>query len=142
MTVFWDDVREGQTLPALTVQVTYKMAIMHVAAGWDYMPGHHEPDYAKSQGQETIFLNTLFHQSMVDRVMTDWAGPRGFIARRKLSMKGAIYPGDILTGEAKITRRYEADGKHRLDLNITLSNQTHICATAEATLILPVRDVG
>jgi hypothetical protein len=79
---------------------------------------------------------------MVDRVMTDWSGPRGFIARRKLSMKGTIYPGDTLTGEAQITRRYEADGKHRLDLNITLSNQTHICSTAEATLILPARHAG
>jgi len=84
----------------------------------------------------------LFHQSMVDRVMTDWAGPRGFIARRKLSMKGAIHPGDTLTGKAQVTRRYEADGKHRLDLNITLSTQSHICATAEATLILPVRHAG
>jgi acyl dehydratase len=142
MTVFWDDITEGEALPVLSVNVTYKMAIMHVAAGWDYMPGHHEPDYAKSQGQETIFLNTLFHQSMVDRVMTDWAGPRGFVARRKLSMKGTIYPGDILTGEAKVTRRYAADGKHFLDLDIRLSNQTHLCATAEATLILPVRNAG
>lgn len=142
MTMFWDDVSEGDTLPVLTVHVTYKMAIMHVAAGWDYMPGHHEPDYAKSQGQDNIFLNTLFHQSMVDRVMTDWAGPRGFIARRKLSMKGAVYPGDTLTGEAQVTRRYEADGKHRLDLTITLSTQSHIRATAEATLILPARHAG
>jgi acyl dehydratase len=140
--MFWDDIAEGQSLPVLTVNVTYKMAIMHVAAGWDYMPGHHEPDYAKAQGQETIFLNTLFHQSMVDRVMTDWAGPRGFITRRKLSMKGAIYPGDVLTGEAKVTRHYVAEGKHLLDLEIRLSTQSCLCATADATLMLPARDAG
>jgi acyl dehydratase len=74
----------------------------------------------------------------VDRVMTDWAGPRGFVARRKLSMKGAIYPGDRLRGEATVTRCYvDEQGRHRVDCDIVLSNQDYVCSVASGSIVLP-----
>ena len=85
--VYWEDAQAGFKLPAVHMDITFRKCVLHVAAGWDYMPGHHDPEYARSQGTRTAFLNTLFHQSFVDRIVTDWAGPRTFINRRKIAMK-------------------------------------------------------
>src|SRR5205823_6409927 len=72
--VAWDDVTEGQALPAVRQQVTYRKVAMNPGATWDYFPGHHDPFYAQSQGQPTIYVNTLHVLGFVDRFVTDWAG--------------------------------------------------------------------
>lgn len=136
----WDDVLEGEILPAVTLDVTYRHLIHHVGAGRDYMPGHHDPAYARAQGVEGIFANTLFHQSFVDRVMTDWAGPAAFIARRKVAMRGPIQAGDALVGEGKVVGlRRGVEGRGAVDLDITLRNQKGVCCVASGTLLLPLK---
>lgn len=138
--VYWNDVTEGMDLPVMSVDVTYKMAILHVAGGWDYMPGHHEPDYAKRQGVKTIFLNTLFHQSMIDRTITDWAGPLTFLLRRKIAMRGQIYPGDTILGIAKVTKVWRGpDNDGRVDLDVVIRNGDEDVCVGDCTIRLPDR---
>lgn len=138
--IYWNDVAVGVDLPVISVDVTYKMAILHVAGGWDYMPGHHEPEYARRQGVKNIFLNTLFHQSMVDRTITDWAGPLTFLLRRKIAMRGQIYPGDTIKGVAKVTRVWRGpDDDGRIDLDVVIrSGEDDVC-NAICTVRLPDR---
>jgi acyl dehydratase len=136
--LLWKDVQVGDLVAERVLDVTYKMAIMHVGSGWDYMPGHHDPEYARSQGMRNIFLNTLFHQSFVDQTMIGWAGPRSFIARRKIEMKGQIYPGDRLSGTGTVARIFvDADGNHKVELTIAVRTQDTLACTAEGCLILP-----
>lgn len=138
--IYWNDVEAGSTLPVVAMEVTYKICILHVGAGWDYMPGHHNPDYARAQGQPTVFVNTLFHQSFVDRVVTDWAGPLTFINRRKIAMKGSICAGDHIEGHGVVKRVYRSDdGEGRIDFDIVVKNQTMDCCIAECTATLPQR---
>jgi acyl dehydratase len=135
--VRWEDLQEGAVLPAITLLVDYRHAIMHVGAGRDYMPGHHNPEYARAQGLPTVFLNTLFHQSFVDRVMTEWAGPAAFIVRRKLNMIGSICADDEIVGAGKITRVYRSDRNKKLvDLDIEVHTHREIVGRAQTTLML------
>ena len=50
----WDDVDEGTVLPVVRQPVSYRRVVMNPGATWDYFPGHHDPEYARSQGQPTI----------------------------------------------------------------------------------------
>lgn len=131
------DVTAQTDVPVCTMDVTYRIAIQHVAAGWDYMPGHHEPDYARRQGMETIYLNTLFHQSFVDRTLTDWAGPATFLVRRKISMRDQIYPGDRIEGHARIVE--VRDEGRLIDLAVTIRTPRADACVAECTIRLPER---
>ncbi|AXB80197.1 hypothetical protein [Novosphingobium sp. P6W] len=134
------DVTTGTAVPVCTMDVTYKTAILHVAAGWDYMPGHHEPAYAIAQGTDTIYLNTLFHQSFVDRTLTDWAGPRTFLTRRKISMRDQIYPGDRIEGHARVLAlRTEEAGATLVDLSVIIRTPRADACIAECTIRLPER---
>lgn len=134
------DVTVETVVPVCTMEVTYKTAILHVAAGWDYMPGHHDPAYARSQGTDTIYLNTLFHQSFVDRTLTDWAGPLTFLTRRKISMRDQIYPGDRIEGHAKVlTVRNGENGQTLVDLSVIIRTPRTEACIAECTVRLPNR---
>ena len=55
--------------------IRYQRVVENAGATWDYFPGHFDPDYAQSQGNPTIYVNTMHLAGFADRVATDWAGP-------------------------------------------------------------------
>lgn len=138
--LFWEDVREDDIVPEILLPVPYKKVILNVAATGDFFPGHCDPEYAREQGERTIYINTIFFQGFVDRVITDWSGPETFIARRKIFMKRSICAEDIMFGRGRVVRVYRDErGRHLVDLEIAVGNQEGICCPAEATIVLPRR---
>jgi acyl dehydratase len=129
---------EGFQLPEISLEVSYEKVVMTPLATWDLFPGHSDPFYAQGQGQKSIYLNTVALQGFADRVATDWAGPSAFIARRKLSMKASVYPGDVLTGRGTVVRTEPADGgRQRIELHIQLSTQAALVCDVETTVLIP-----
>lgn len=127
----------AERLPAVSLEITHTRAIQHVAASRDYMRGHHEVAFARSQGQPTIFLNTNFHQGLVDRVVTDWAGPRSFIVRRKLQMTGAVLVGDTVRAEGEIDAAASATAReHERVVKVHVTTASGVCSRAEVTVRL------
>jgi len=45
----------------------------------DYQPVHHDPDYARADGRQGVFMNTGFTQGACSRVIEDWIGDKGFL---------------------------------------------------------------
>jgi len=144
---WWDDVQEGEELPRVDDEITYRRVVMNPATTWDYFPGHHDLEYARSQGQPTIYINTMHFMGFIDRVATTWAGPRSFIARRKMSMRRPIFAGDTMVGAGRVSRKYTDSGgatvRHLVELEVTVSNQRgELCAPATVILELPARGAG
>jgi len=144
---YFEDVTAGQEIPAVSDEITYRRVIMNPATTWDYFPGHHDPEYARSQGQPTIYLNTMHLLGFVDRVITDWSGPRTFLVRRKVKTHQSVYAGDTIVGTGRVvtTRDDERAGRtrHLVDLELTVANQNDIlCVSATATVALPSRADG
>ena len=102
---FWEDVRDGEQLPTVVDDITYRRVIMNAAAAWDYFPGHHDPEYARSQGQPTIYLNTVHLMGFVDPGRHGWAGGRAFVVRRRVSLRRSVYANDRMVGEGVVTAR-------------------------------------
>jgi len=116
---WWDAVSEGDVLPEIELPISYARVIAIPAATWDYFPGHHDPFYAREQGQETIYLSTMFYSGFLDRIVTDWAGPYAFIRARELTMSGSVYAGERLTGRGQVrAKRIETGGMHVIDVQI------------------------
>jgi acyl dehydratase len=141
---WWEDVEADERLPRIEDEITFRRVIMNPATTWDYFPGHHDPEYARSQGQPTIYINTMHFMGFIDRVATTWAGPRSFIARRKMAMRRPIFAGDTMVGEGRVTRKYSDDtsdpARHLVELEVTVSNQRgELCAPATVILELPTR---
>lgn len=136
----WEDVLEGEAIPRLESEITLKRVIMDAAATWDYFPGHHNVDYARQQGQKTIYINTMMFQGLIDKVIIDWAGPETVLLRRKMTMQRSIYAGDTMYGEGKVVgKRVDDQGRHLVDLEVVIGNQEGVVCPATATIALPSR---
>jgi acyl dehydratase len=140
----WEDVDKGDEITPVTLDVTFRHVIMTPGATWDYFPGHHDPEYARAQGQPTIYLNTMTLTGFVDRVATDWAGPAAFITRRKIALRRSVFAGDVITGRGSVTAKRREDGehgpRHLVDVDLEVRNADgDLCCPASLTLSLPAR---
>jgi len=98
-----DQVEEGVDLPSYDYPLSYRRIIHNVAATRDFFPGHYDPMYARSQGNRSIFLNTMTFQGLIDRLALDWAGPAWRVTERTISMEGSAIAGDNLTVRGSVT---------------------------------------
>jgi hypothetical protein len=122
---WWDAAAEGADLPVVELDIPYAKVAAIPGATWDYFPGHHDPFYARAQGQETIYLNTMFFSGFLDRIVTDWAGHQAFIRARELAMTGSVYAGEFLVGRGQVAaKRVEPGGMRVLDVTVSALNGT------------------
>lgn len=137
----WDEITVPSELPETVDEISYERVIMNAGSTWDYIPWHFDPDYARSHGHPTIFVNTMHIAGFVDRIATAWAGPYSRVVRRKVTLHGSIYAGDSMVGRGRVVdKRRDAFGdtsRHLVDLEITVFNQRdELCCPAEVTLEL------
>ncbi|HZZ45343.1 MAG TPA: MaoC family dehydratase N-terminal domain-containing protein [Pseudonocardia sp.] len=88
-------------LPSISMPIDYRRVVHNAAATWDWFPGHHNPEYARDQGQRTIYLSTLFFHGFIDRAANEWFGPSYRPRRRRIEMKRSIYAGQTATAVAR-----------------------------------------
>ncbi|AEV75651.1 MULTISPECIES: MaoC/PaaZ C-terminal domain-containing protein [Mycobacteriaceae] len=134
--VRFEDITVGDTLTPVSIEISYKRICMNAASTWDWFPGHHDPDYARSQGQRTIYLSTLFFHGFIDRGLNEWAGPDALIRRRKISMIRSIYPGQTATLSGKVVGKRQDAGRRLVDLELLVSSEDGPCVPSEATVEL------
>ena len=137
-TLTWSQVREGDELPTVTMEITLRRLMIDVAGTRDLYPIHHDREFARANGARDIFVNTMFYEALFGRIATDWAGPEGFLRRLRFSMRAPNCLGDTIRSRGWVTAtREDADGRYA-DLEIHLDNQLGDDATvAHLTVELP-----
>lgn len=143
--LYWEDIEEGQDLPAITYELSLLRLIAFVRATGVYDYIHFDRDYAQLVGARDVFAATPHIAGLFSRLITDWAGPGADIRSMIFSMRGQSCAGDILRLTGKVGRKYRTSAGDCLvdlaDLNIAhaLAPQA---AVATATLAVPSRDNG
>jgi acyl dehydratase len=100
----------GDELPPLVVDVTATVIVAGAIATRDFMPVHHDREYARSQGAPDIFMNILSDTGYCSRFLTDWAGPDAMIRRLAIRLGVPVHPGHTLTYTGQVTAvRTEGD---------------------------------
>ena len=90
-----DQVKKGDTLPVLSVEVTASTVVLGALASRDWRPMHHDKDFAVNRnGTRDIFLNTPNQALWFERYLSDWTGPYGRLGRVKFRMRDSVFPGD------------------------------------------------
>ncbi|MDT7767084.1 MAG: hypothetical protein QOI30_69, partial [Mycobacterium sp.] len=74
-TLHWGDIDVGDEVTPLEIPVTTTMIVAGAIASRDFMPVHHDRDYANKQGSPNLFMNILTSNGYCVRFLTDWAGP-------------------------------------------------------------------
>ena len=87
----------GAVLPELVIDVTPTFVIAAAIATRDFQDVHHDRDRAVQRGGKDIFINILTTTGLVQRYVTDWAGPRAMVRQIAIRLGVPCYAGDKLT---------------------------------------------
>ena len=87
----------GEPLPPLTIEATPTFVVASAIATRDFQDVHHDRDLAQAKGSSDIFVNILTDTGLVERFVTDWAGPAARITSITLKLGVPWYAGDTLT---------------------------------------------
>jgi acyl dehydratase len=124
-------------IPPIVDEITARRVVQNPGATGDYFPGHWDPDYARQQGQRAIYANSLHIFGLLDRAVTEWAGPASFLVRRNVRLVSSMYAGDTVTVSGTVVRTHE-DNSQLVDVDLTLTNQnSDVIATAQSTVRMP-----
>ncbi|WP_245665271.1 MaoC/PaaZ C-terminal domain-containing protein [Actinoplanes subtropicus] len=84
-------------LPPFSLEVTPTVVVSTALATRDFQDVHHDRDAAVRRGSKDIFLNILTTTGLVQRYVTDWAGPGAVLSGIAIRLGAPCYPYDTLT---------------------------------------------
>ncbi|MGY6654460.1 MaoC family dehydratase [Amycolatopsis sp. TRM77291] len=99
------DCSVGTELPPLKIEATHTFVVSTALATRDFQDVHHDRDAAVQRGSKDIFLNILTDTGLVQRFVTDWAGPEAFVRSIKIRLGVPCYADDTLTFTGRVTER-------------------------------------
>lgn len=133
-----DDRVAPGALPELTITVTPTVVVSTALATRDFQDVHHDRDLAVQRGSKDIFLNILTSTGLVQRYVTDWAGPEAVVRAISIRLGAPCYAGDTLTFSGRVLQpgdgdaiagRASADGEQVVAVTGTCSLGHHVTST-------------
>jgi acyl dehydratase len=136
------DIRVGDVLPELSVDVSATTIVLGALASRDFRPMHHDKDFAQNQGVDNIFLNTPNQAAWYERYLTDWTGPLGRPGSVAFKMKASVIPGDTMTFNATVTgvEIDEERGVGWISLNAPLTVGEKLVTDCTARIAVPASE--
>jgi acyl dehydratase len=138
MSVEWRDVRVGDELRPLVVDVTATVIVAGAIATRDFMPVHHDRDYARAQGAPDIFMNILTTNGYVSRYVTDWAGPEARILAIAIRLGAPSVPGTTLRFGGRVAGSRREGDDRVVEVALRAANELGDHATGSVAVALPL----
>jgi uncharacterized OB-fold protein/acyl dehydratase len=101
-------------LPEWSLQVTPTVVVSTAIATRDFYPVHHDRDFAGRSGSKDIFLNILTTTGLVQRYVTDWAGPQALVRAVSIRLGAPCYAGDALTFTGRVAGNTGPGGRDQV----------------------------
>ena len=134
--------KAGHALPPINLPLTLRRAIQAVAGTRDYYPFHHDEKFARENGAEGIFFNTMFLQGFAGRIACEWFGNDAFLRRLEIAMRGSNYVGATLTAEGTVADVRTEDGFTYIDADVTFSTEDGPTTAVKFTVQAPSPDTA
>jgi len=128
----WNAIRVGDALGPMTIDVTATAVVAGAIATRDFMPVHHDRDYAASQGSPNIFMNIITDNGYCSRFLTDWAGPDAMVRKVAIRLGVPAYAGSKLEYTGTVTGKSQVDGEGLVEVEFRATNDSgdHLSGTA------------
>ena len=103
----------------------------------DFMPVHHDRDYAAVQGAPDIFMNILSDTGYCSRFLTDWAGPDAMVTRLAIRLGVPVFPGHTLVYTGEVAGCSVQGDEDVVEVAFRAATDLGDHVTGTATLTLP-----
>ncbi|MGH9032942.1 MAG: MaoC/PaaZ C-terminal domain-containing protein [Acidimicrobiia bacterium] len=123
-------------MPPFELRLTATVIVAGAIASRDFMPVHHDRDYARAQGAPDIFMNILTSNGYVSRFVTDWAGPEAMLRSISIRLGAPAVPGQNLrfTGHASAMSQEGAERVFEVTMRAANELGNHVTGTVVLTL--------
>jgi len=122
----------GTKLPELKLYGDPTFIVSTAIATRDYQDVHHDRDKAQAKGSKDIFVNILTDTGLVQRYVTDWAGPNAIIKTISLRLGVPWYAYDTVTFRGEVLAI--EDGVITVKVVGSNSLGDHVVATSTLTV--------
>jgi acyl dehydratase len=119
--LFFDDVQEGDRAPEFTQTLGRTDLVMYAGASGDFNPMHHDEVAAKEAGLPSVFGHGMFTMGLLGKALTDYVGV-GNLKLYRVRFTKQTWPGEKLTTNVTVAKKYEEHGEHRVDLDVSVVN--------------------
>jgi acyl dehydratase len=121
-------------LPIWVLPVTPTRIVAGALATRDFQDVHHDRDLAHKKGSKDIFLNINTSLGLMQRYVTDWAGPEAVVKALRVKLGAPAYPYSPLTFTGSVQSVDPATGA--VTVSVIASNQLgrHVAGTVELEL--------
>src|SRR5262245_44648503 len=141
-TLDWNEIRVGDAVSAMRIDVTATVVVAGAIATRDFMPVHHDRDYANSQGSPEIFMNIMTDNAYCSRFLTDWAGPEAMVKRIAIRLGLPAHAGSRLEFTGSVTGKSRVGGEGIVEIEFRATNDKGDHLSGTAVLGLPLAQAG
>lgn len=132
------DVALGDEVPPYSMWLSYQRIVMSVAVDRMFSGLHHNREQARWRGYRDIIFNTRSYEMLFEVMLRRWIGLDGRIRKMgPFRMKGASYPGDVVTAQARVTGKETAQGEDVIKVDLLALNDRGEAALGEAQVTMP-----
>jgi acyl dehydratase len=128
------DVKVGDQLPELAIDLTVSLIVGGALASRDYTPVHHDKAAAQATGMQDVFMNILTTNGLVGRYVTDWAGIDAVINKVSIKLGTPNLPGDTMKMTGAVTEKDEASGTVVVEVAGKNAWGSHVTGTVSVAL--------
>jgi uncharacterized protein len=133
-TVTVDTVDIEEALPIWVLPVTPTLIVSGALATRDFQDVHHDRDLARAKGSADIFLNINTSLGLMQRYVTDWAGPEAVVRALRVRLGAPAYPYLPLTFSGSVQSLDPTSGQVVVSVLATNDLGRHIGGTVELEL--------
>jgi acyl dehydratase len=132
------EIAVGDELPPFDLPVTSTVIVAGAIASRDFMPAHHDAEYAKGQGAPDMFMNIMTTNGYVSRFVTDWAGPEAMVRSIKIRLGAPAVPGQPLRFFGQVAQKGEDGDDCVIEVAVRAANELGDHATGTVVVTLPL----
>ena len=131
------EIAVGDELPPFELPVTSTVIVAGAIASRDFMPAHHDRDFATGQGAPDIFMNILTTNGYVSRFVTDWAGPEAMVRSIAIRLGAPAVPGQALRFTGQVAETSKEGNEFVIAVAVRAANDLGDHATGTVVVTLP-----
>ncbi len=132
------EIAVGDELPPFELPVTSTVIVAGAIASRDFMPAHHDAEFAKAQGAPNLFMNIMTTNGYVSRFVTDWAGPEAMVRKIAIRLGAPAIPGQPLRFSGQVAQVNNEREECVIEVAVRAANDLGDHATGTVVLSLPL----
>ena len=138
--LYFEDVEEGMSLPAMERTPTTQQLVMYAGASGDFHPIHYDQEYARASGLPNVIVHGALKSAFLGQLLTDWIGEQGTLRKIGVQYRGMDEVGRPLHCKGVAKRTYVEDGQPLVECEVWIENADGVKTTpGSAVVALPRR---